>query len=49
VLAHEGAIRVRMARRRFAVVTRQPSNTALLRLLAAYDRVLRAVPAEWWP
>ena len=49
VLAHEGAIRVRMVRGRFAVATRQPSNTALLRLLAAYDRVLRAVPAEWWP
>ena len=49
VLAHEGAIRVRMVRGRFAVATRQPSNTALLRPLAAYDRVLRAVPAEWWP
>ncbi len=49
VLAHEGAIRVRMVRGRFAVATRQPSNTALLRLLAAYDRVLRAVPVEWWP
>jgi hypothetical protein len=49
VLAHEGAIRVRMVRGRFAVATRQPSNTALLRLLAAYDRALRAVPAEWWP
>ena len=38
-LAFAGPVRVRMYRGRFAAVSRQPSDTALLRLLAQYDRL----------
>lgn len=49
VLAFDGAIRVRMYRGRFATVNRQPSNTALLRLLSQYGRALRAHDRGHWP
>ena len=47
-LAFEGAVRVRMHRGRFASVSRQPSDTALLRLLSQYDRALRHCDRRLW-
>ena len=47
-LAFEGPVRVRMYRGRFASVSRQPSNTALLRLLSQYDRALRHCDRRLW-
>ncbi len=47
-LAFEGPMRVRMHRGRFASVSRQPSVTALLRLLSLYDRALRGHDRRLW-
>ena len=47
--AYVGPIRVRMFRGRLAVVARQPSNTALLRLLSSYDRASRGIAQAGWP
>ncbi|AZI37269.1 hypothetical protein NT2_01_02520 [Caenibius tardaugens NBRC 16725] len=47
--AFDGPIRVRMYRGRFAAATRQPDNTALLQLLAQYNRSLRLMPEDRWP
>ena len=47
-LAFAGPVRVRMYRGRFAAVSRQPSDTALLRLLAHYDRALRGHDRSVW-
>jgi len=48
-LAFAGPVRVRMYRGRFVAVSRQPSDTALLRLLAHYDRALRGHDRSvWW-
>ena len=47
--AFDGPIRVRMYRGRFVATTRQPDNTALLRLLAQYDRSLRHMREDGSP
>ncbi len=47
-LAFAGPVRVRMYRGRFATVSRQPSDTALLRLLSHYDRALRHRDRRLW-
>ncbi|MDD3799742.1 MAG: hypothetical protein PHE36_11270, partial [Novosphingobium sp.] len=49
VLAYDGPVCVRMFAGRFAGTVRKPSNTALLRLLASYDRALRHIPPGRWP
>lgn len=48
-LAFDGAIRVQMMGGRFALAARQPSNTALLRLLSVCERSLRGGGRERWP
>lgn len=49
VLAFDGPVRVRMYRGRLAAVTRQPSDTALLRFVAQCDRACRAGDRGGWP
>ena len=49
VLAFDGPVRVRMSRGRLAAVTRQPSDTALLRFVAQCDRAFRAGDRGGWP
>lgn len=47
--AFDGPVRVRMYRGRFVSAVRQPSNTALLRLLSQCDRALRHRDRGLWP
>ena len=48
VLAFDGPVRVRMFRGRFAAVSRIPSDTALLRLVAQCGRATRGIDRGPW-
>ena len=49
MLALDGPLRVRMYRGRFAGVSQNPSDTALLRLLRRYTLVRRSAGYNGWP